>query len=86
MSKPVEWFVLYNLERHPLGVVRRLKFDKKIVFRAVTWAPRSGDRELIGYYASHDGAATAIWNRYLRVRSDRHEAASRTQGSRDRMP
>jgi len=79
-----EWTMTVPGHVEPLAVIRRLRFEGREVFRAVTWAPTSGGRELIGYFRSGDAAAVAVWRRYVAQQSDRHDAASRTHGGRER--
>jgi hypothetical protein len=49
----------------PIAVIRRVERVNGNVpvvrFRAVTWAPNSEGRELIGYYRTGDEAASAAW-------------------------
>jgi hypothetical protein len=49
----------------PIAVIRKLERQNgnlvETVYRAVTWAPISEDRELIGYYQTGDEAAQAAW-------------------------
>lgn len=47
------------------GVIRMLQLGGETGYRAVTWAERSADRELIGYYRTLRAAATATHRRYL---------------------
>lgn len=84
LAAPVEWLLTVPGQPEPLAVIRRLRFGGRPVYRAVTWAPRSGGRELIGYYPSGDAAAVAVWRRYVAQQAERHEGASRTHGSRER--
>lgn len=79
-----EWLVSIPGQPEPLAVIRRLTFEGRVVFRAVTWAPTSGGRSLIGYYPSSDEAAVAIWRKHCDDNRSRHEQASRTHGSRER--
>lgn len=84
LAAPVEWTVTVPGQAEPLAVIRRLKLEGRPVYRAVTWAPTSGGRELIGYYRSGDDAAVAVWRRYCDAQTERHERASRTHGGRER--
>lgn len=84
LASPVEWTLVVPGQVEPLAVIRRLRFEGRHVYRAVTWAPTSGGRQLIGYYRSGDDAAVAVWRRYIAEQSDRHERASRTHGGRER--
>lgn len=84
LALATEWTLTVPGEPEPLAVIRRLRIEGRIVFRAVTWAPTSGGRELIGYYRTGDDAAVGVWRRYVAERSDRHERASRTHGGGER--
>ena len=81
---PVEWFLTVPGQPEPLAVIRRLKIAGRPVYRAVTWAPRSHGRELIGYFQDGDAAAVAVWRRYVATQAERHEGASRTHGGHER--
>ena len=81
---PVEWLLTVPGHAEPVAVIRRLKLGGRVVFRAVTWAPGSGGRELIGYYPDGDSAAVAVWRHHLEQDRARHERASRTHGGRER--
>jgi hypothetical protein len=84
LAAPVEWTFTVPGQAEPLAVIRRLRFEGRAVYRAVTWAPTSGGRELIGYYRTGDDAAVAVWRRYVTAQTARHEQASRTHGGRER--
>lgn len=47
------------------GVVRLLSIGGQTGYRAVTWAERSENRELIGYFRSLRSAAAATHRRFL---------------------
>jgi hypothetical protein len=79
-----EWTMTVPGQPEPLAVIRRLRFEGRVVFRAVTWAPTSGGRELIGYFRSGDDAAVGVWRHYIAQQATRHAAASRTHGGRER--
>jgi hypothetical protein len=49
------------------GVVRLLRIDGEVGYRAVTWAGASEDRELIGYYRTLRAAAFATHMRFVRT-------------------
>lgn len=80
----VEWLFSVPGHAEPVSVIRRLKLQGREVFRAVTWAPTSGGRELIGYYPDGDTAAVAVWRWYCDQQAAQHEAASTTHGSHER--
>lgn len=84
LALPVEWVLRVPGHPEPVAVIRRLRFEGRTVFRAVTWAPSSGGRELIGYYRDGDAAAMAAWRRYVEQNRGRHEQASRTHGGAER--
>ena len=84
LATATEWLVTIPGQPEPLAVIRRLRIAGRVVYRAVTWAPTSSGRELIGYYPDGDSAAVAIWRRYVAEHRSRHEAASHTHGSRER--
>lgn len=50
----------------PIAVIRKVERQngnlQEAFYRAVTWAPSSEGRELIGYYRSGDEAAQAEWD------------------------
>lgn len=48
------------------AVVRMLRIDDEVGYRAVTWAERSEDRELIGYYRTLRAATYAAHMRFVR--------------------
>jgi hypothetical protein len=82
---PVEWLLTVPGQPEPLAVIRRLRISGRVVFRAVTWAPRSAGRDLIGYYPDGDSAAVAVWRRHVEQSAARHERASRVHGGGDRV-
>jgi hypothetical protein len=53
----------------PYGVIRLLELGGERGYRAVTWAKRSADRRLVGYYRSLRVAAMAAHRRHLADRS-----------------
>ncbi len=57
-----EWVVMRNSASHPKAVIRRLEADRghPPFFRAVSWAPASADRRLIGYFPTLEVADLAI--------------------------
>jgi len=79
-----EWTMSVPGHPEPIAIIRRLRFEGRPVYRAVTWAPSSGGRELIGYFRSGDDAAVAVWRRYVAEQSARHDRASRTHGGWER--
>jgi hypothetical protein len=84
LARPVEWLLTVPGHAEPVAVIRRLRIAGRTCFRAVTWAPTSAGRELIGYYPDGDAAAVAAWKRYIEQNEGRHERASRTHGGAER--
>lgn len=84
LAAPVEWTITVPGQPEPLAVIRRLRVRGRAIYRAVTWAPTSAGRELIGYFGTGDDAAVAVWRRYVTEQSNRHERASHTHGGRER--
>lgn len=73
IARPVEWELHNGWPPDPLAVIRRIEIPEgnqvRVVFRAVTWAPTSEHRELIGYYPDGDAASAAAWHHF----HDRHQ-------------
>jgi hypothetical protein len=84
LVRPVEWVLTVPGHPEPVAVIRRLKLAGRVAYRAVTWAPRSAGRELIGYFPDGDSAAVAVWRRYVDENERQHERASRTHGGSER--
>lgn len=65
---PVEWELRNGWPVEPLAVIRRIERPNGnlvvIRFRAVTWAPTSEGRKLVGYYETGDAAAQAGWEHF----------------------
>jgi len=57
-----EWVVMRNSPSLPKAVVRFFEATERspAFYRAATWAPRSEERELIGYYPTLELADSAI--------------------------
>jgi len=64
-SEPGTWFMVDEGRNRCYGVIRLLRIRGEAGYRAVTWAERSEDRELIGYYRSLRAASSAAHNRLL---------------------
>lgn len=60
-----EWIMIDPLAR-PYAVVRLIEISGERGYRAVTWAERSDDRELIGYRRSLRGACELAHSAFLR--------------------
>jgi hypothetical protein len=84
LATGTEWTMAVPGQPEPIAVIRRLRFEGRPVYRAVTWAPTSSGRQLIGYYRSGDAAAVAVWRHYIDQQAEQHDRASRTHGSRER--
>ncbi|MCU1439522.1 MAG: hypothetical protein JWP85_519 [Rhodoglobus sp.] len=57
-----EWVIMRNSPTQPKGLVRRFDADSQhpTFFRAVTWAPTSEGRQLIGYFPTLEAADEAV--------------------------
>ncbi len=57
-----EWVVMRNSASRPKAVIRRMDADPghPPFFRAVSWAPESADRHLIGYFPTLEFADLAV--------------------------
>ncbi|MBG6054379.1 hypothetical protein IWX81_000769 [Salinibacterium sp. CAN_S4] len=57
-----EWVVMRNSASRPKAVIRRMEADPGYppFFRAVSWAPASAERRLIGYFPTLESADLAI--------------------------
>lgn len=68
IAEPVEWELRNGWPVDPIIVVRRLEFPRgnhnDVYYRAVTWAARSEDRELVGYYPTFELACAAGWEHF----------------------
>lgn len=84
LATATEWLLRVPGQPEPIAVIRRLRIEGRAAFRAVTWAPTSAGRELIGYFRSGDAAAEAVWRRYVAQQQVRHDEASRTHGGSGR--
>ncbi|MFJ3393981.1 hypothetical protein [Leifsonia aquatica] len=71
----------------PYAVVRRLLLGDpnrpEVWFRVVTWAPSSGDRELIGFVRTLDLAAQLAWDYHCAFNEWRHHLAARRASVED---
>jgi hypothetical protein len=59
-----EWVMTGDVERR-YGVIRLLQIGGELGYRAVTWAERSEDRQLIGYFRTFRAAAGATHRQWL---------------------
>ena len=57
-----EWFLMRDSNSQPAAIVRRLRMGPRdeTYFRVVTWAVSSGDRTLVGYFATLDEADRSV--------------------------
>jgi hypothetical protein len=87
LADPVEWHIRYPVSVPPIGVVRRLEFGIRpdVWFRAVTWSEDSTRRRLIGYFATPEDAAAAVWGEYLARSTAQHRVAA-TRGHEKGAP
>lgn len=63
-TEPGVWHMIAQFDRC-YAVIRMLRVGGEVGYRAVTWAPRSEDRVLIGYYRTLRAAAAAAHRRWL---------------------
>ena len=61
---PGEWVMTGDVNRK-YGVIRLIEIAGERGYRAVTWAERSEDRQLIGYYRTLRAAAGAAHRQWL---------------------
>ena len=61
---PGEWVMTGDVNRK-YGVIRLIEIAGERGYRAVTWAERSEDRQLIGYYRTLRAAAAATHRQWL---------------------
>lgn len=84
---PVGTWTMRSPDGAPYGVIRLLEIGGERGYRAVTWAERSEDRELVGYYRTLRAAAMAAHRRHLashgpRSRAPRAHGPHRAPGPR----
>ncbi len=48
-----------------IAIVRAVRMRGRLHFRAVTWAPESGGRHLLGYFPDLDSLAAIVWREWL---------------------
>jgi hypothetical protein len=58
------WYLVDSAEKC-YGIIRMLRRGGELGYRAVTWAPASEDRQLIGYYRSLRAACVATHRRHV---------------------
>jgi|GEM_PF-1192987 len=61
---PGEW-IMVDPSAKPYAVVRALELAGERGYRVVTWAERSDDRELVGYWLTLRAACAAAHRHYL---------------------
>jgi hypothetical protein len=62
---PVGTWTMTTPDGSAYGIIRLLELGGEQGYRAVTWAERSADRQLVGYYRTLRAAAMAAHRRYL---------------------
>ncbi|WP_309616622.1 hypothetical protein [Salinibacterium sp.] len=82
-----EWVIMRNSASTPKAVVRRIEADTghPPFYRAVSWAPTSSERQLIGYFPSLETADLAILEdapQLITHGPDRDRLGARAGGSR----
>jgi hypothetical protein len=65
---PAQW-IMVDPMGVPYAIVRELEIGGERGYRAVTWAARSQDRLLIGYWTTLEAACRAAHRRYLAAMS-----------------
>lgn len=67
-ATPGQWFMVDEGAR--VAIVRQLQIGpkKETMFRVVTFAERSEDRALVGYFPHLEMAAEVTWREYLKVK------------------
>jgi hypothetical protein len=63
-SEPGQWLMMAQFGRC-YGVIRYLRIGGEWGYRAVTWAERSDERQLIGYFRTLRAACWAAHRRFL---------------------
>ena len=56
--EPGVWYMVDSKEKC-YWIIRIIRKGDEVGYRVVTWAPEPGDRQLIGYYRTLMGAASA---------------------------
>lgn len=54
-----------EVEHERFAILTRLRFNAETWYRATTWASRSDDRELLGYFRNLPTAAAYAWEDHL---------------------
>ena len=76
-----KWIIMRDSRAEPAGVIRRLLFNRQVVFRVVTWAPTSDGRQLVGYFPSLEVA-----DRSIKIRPPTLEARTGPPNGRGSQP
>lgn len=63
-TEPGVWYMVGSTGKCR-GVIRLLRRGDELGYRAVTWAPESADRQLIGYYRTLRAACEATHQRFI---------------------
>ena len=65
-AQPTEWLLSQGALGTPYAIVRHFAFGDvnrpDVWFRVVTWAPRSEERELIGWCRTLEAASAVAWD------------------------
>ena len=64
-QRPGEWWLTSQYDR-PYAIVRLIRVGGELGYRAVTWAERSEERELIGYFRTLRAATFWAHRHWLR--------------------
>lgn len=65
-QSPGEWWMTAQYDRH-YAIVRLIRVGGELGYRATTWAERSEDRELIGYFRTLRAATFWAHRHWLRT-------------------
>ena len=80
-AQPTEWLLSQGALGTPYAIVRHFAFGDvnrpDVWFRVVTWAPRSEERELIGWCRTLEAASAVAWDHRCAAESWRHHMAKR---------
>ncbi len=75
--RATEWTIQVPGQPEPIAIVRLLVLRGRPTYRAVSWAPTSASRQLIGYFPNGDAAAVAVWRRYVAENARQEDRAAR---------
>lgn len=63
-TEPGTWYMMGSTGKC-YGIIRLLRRGGEVGYRAVTWAPTSAERQLIGYYLTLRTACEATHQRFI---------------------